>query len=97
MQENIKLNLGYASKPIEGYIDDEAIKNQHWFGTYSYSVDNRWNYLISSIFGPQNSEGQFHKNAYTNPKIKAMMKYLNFDIVEISRFNWKEVLICQNL
>ncbi|EDZ62393.1 hypothetical protein SMGD1_0504 [Sulfurimonas gotlandica GD1] len=70
--------------------DDEAIDNQHWFGNNSYSFGNRWGYLTASIFGPQNSEGQFHKNAYTEAKIKAMMKYLGFEVVEISRFNWKE-------
>ena len=37
--------------------DDEAIKNEHWFGQYSYSLDNRWGYLAAIIYGPQNSEG----------------------------------------
>lgn len=69
--------------------DDEAIAKQHWFGNNSYSFENRWGYLTASIFGPQNSEGQFHKNAYTEAKIKAIMKYLDFSIVEISRFRWK--------
>ena len=69
--------------------DDEAIARQHWFGQYSYSVDHRWGYLTASIFGPQNSEGQFHKNCYTEKKIRAMMGFLDFDIAELSFFNWK--------
>ena len=70
--------------------DDKAIKEEHWFGQYSYSMDNRWGYLTASIFGPQNGEGQFHKNAYTESKIKAICKKLNFNKPEIERFYWKE-------
>lgn len=69
--------------------DDQAIKDCHWFGTYEYNFNNRWGYLMASIFGPQNSEGQFHKNAYTEGKIRAMMKFLGYEIVELNRFLWK--------
>jgi len=70
--------------------DDEAIAKQHWFGEYSYSTKNRWGYLTASLFGPQNGEGQFHKNCYTEGKIRKMMDYLGFEIVELSFFKWKE-------
>lgn len=70
--------------------DDEAIAKQHWFGQYSYSTDNRWGYLTASLFGPQNSEGQFHKNCYTEKKIRKMLAFLGFDIEELSFFKWKE-------
>jgi|TARA_R110000824_G_scaffold43928_6_gene128209 predicted SAM-dependent methyltransferase len=69
--------------------DDEAIKQQHWFGQYSYSTDNRWGYLTAAIFGPQNGEGQFHKNAYTESKIRNLCNKIDFKIVELSRFQWK--------
>lgn len=69
--------------------DNEAIKLKHWFGTYSYGFDNRWGYLMASIFGPQNSEGQFHKNAYTEGKFIAIFNKLGFSNYEISRFRWK--------
>ena len=69
--------------------DEEAIKQQHWFGQYSYSTDSRWGYLTAAIFGPQNSLGQFHKNAYTIPKIKAVCKKLNFNEPQIENFLWK--------
>ncbi len=69
--------------------DDEAIAKQHWFGNYSYSTDNRWGYLMAMIFGSQNGEGQYHLNAYTPAKIKAMMKKLEFEVLEISEFLWK--------
>ncbi len=71
-------------------IDDEAIKQEHWFGTYSYATDNRWGYLTAMIFGSQNGKGQYHKNCYTITKIKAILKRLNFEEIEISQFRWKD-------
>ena len=70
--------------------DPEAIAQEHWFGQYSYSTDNRWGYLMAMIFGSQNGEGQFHKNCYTVPKIRAILKHLSFEEVEISQYRWKE-------
>jgi SAM-dependent methyltransferase len=69
--------------------DDEAIRQEHWFGQYSYSTANKWGYLTASIFGAENSPGQFHKNCYTEPKIRAILEYLDFEVVEISRYMWK--------
>tara|TARA_R110002020_G_scaffold437478_2_gene647724 strand:- start:320 stop:931 length:612 start_codon:yes stop_codon:yes gene_type:complete len=69
--------------------DDEAIEQEHWFGNYSYSTDNRWGYLTASLFGTQNGEGQFHKNAYTAGKIKAICKKLSFSEPSIETFRWK--------
>lgn len=69
--------------------DPDAIAQNHWFGTYTYGTENRWGYLIASIFGPQNSDGQFHKNAFTKAKIISIMNLLEFDVVEISTFLWK--------
>ena len=69
--------------------DEEAIRSQHWFGQYSYSTKSRWGYLTASIFGPQNSPGQFHKNCYTEGKIRAMLAKLGFSIDELTRSLWK--------
>ena len=69
--------------------DDEAIKQNHWFGHYSYSAESRWGWLITCIFGPQNGVGQFHKNAYTESKIRSMCNKINFKIVSLDRFLWK--------
>lgn len=69
--------------------DPEAISKNHWFGQYSYAMDNRWGYLTASIFGPQNIPGQFHKNCYTKGKIKAILRHLDFIEEEISTFCWK--------
>ncbi len=69
--------------------DPEAISQKHWFGNYSYSRKNRWGYLTATIFGPQHGQGQFHKNCYTEGKVRAMLKYLGFVEVEISRDRWK--------
>jgi predicted SAM-dependent methyltransferase len=69
--------------------DDDAIRQEHWFGTYSYAMDNRWGYLTAMIYGPQNGDGQFHRNCYTEKKLRAICKHLGFGDVEISRFLWK--------
>lgn len=69
--------------------DDEAISNEHWFGQYSYSTKNRWGYLTAMIFGSQKGEGQFHKNCYTIPKIRAILKHLELEEVDISEILWK--------
>jgi predicted SAM-dependent methyltransferase len=69
--------------------DQEAINQKHWFGTYTYDFENRWGYLMASIFGPQNSEGQFHKNAYTENKIKKVMQKIDFEIIKMENYFWK--------
>ena len=69
--------------------DEDAIRQQHWFGQYSYSTDTRWGYLSAMIFGSQNGQGQFHKNCYTIPKIKAMLASMNFEIIELTESLWK--------
>ncbi len=69
--------------------DDEAIRQQHWFGQYSYSTDNRWGYLMAMIFGSQNGPGQFHTNCYTEPKIRAILKHLGLEVKDLSRNRWK--------
>tara|TARA_R110000868_G_scaffold18531_9_gene81356 strand:+ start:3985 stop:4593 length:609 start_codon:yes stop_codon:yes gene_type:complete len=70
--------------------DEEAIRKEHWFGNNSYSTENKWGYLTACIFGTQNGEGQFHKNAYTENKILGICKKLNFSEPKITRFIWKE-------
>jgi predicted SAM-dependent methyltransferase len=69
--------------------DPEAIASQHWFGQYSYSAENRWGYLSAMIFGSQNGKGQFHRNCYSVAKIKAILKRLELEEIEISHFRWK--------
>jgi predicted SAM-dependent methyltransferase len=69
--------------------DDEAIRTKHWFGVGSYSLKHRWGYLTASIFGSQHGEGQFHKNAYTEKKIRAILRRIGFGQVHVKRFRWK--------
>lgn len=89
-EEIVKIWLAAADDWKDFYRnDDEAIVQNHWFGQYSYSTRNRWGYLCAMIFGSQNGEGQFHKNCYTIPKIKAILKRLEFQVVEISQYQWK--------
>lgn len=67
----------------------EDIKKDHWFGTYSYNYENRWGYIVATFYGSQNGAGQFHKNAYSEGKIKKMMDKLGFGQVTVKKFLWK--------
>jgi predicted SAM-dependent methyltransferase len=68
--------------------DDEAIKSEHWFGTYEYSYKNKWGYLLACIFGSQNGDGQYHKNCYTTNKLLKIFKKLDFDVTHQSFYQW---------
>jgi SAM-dependent methyltransferase len=72
------------------YKDDrESIMNNHWFGTYTYSPNNRWGYLTATLFGSQNGSGQFHTNCYSEAKLRAICSRLNLRVESIERFQWK--------
>lgn len=89
-EETVRLWLNAKDEWKDFYRNDpEAIASQHWFGQYSYSTESRWGYLTASIFGPQNSEGQFHKNCYTIPKIRAILDRVGLEELEISHYRWK--------
>lgn len=89
-EDTVKLWLAAKDEWKDFFRNDpEAIAQQHWFGQYSYSTKSRWGYLTASIFGPQNSPGQFHKNCYTVSKIRAILSHLNFKEEEISYYRWK--------
>ena len=70
-------------------LDEEAINQKHWFGTYTYEPKNRWGYLAAMIYGSQHGEGQFHQNCYTAPKIRAMLTKLGFSDTNVTEFQWK--------
>lgn len=89
-EETVRLWLNAKDEWKDFFRNDpEAIAQQHWFGQYSYSTESRWGYLTASIFGPQNAEGQFHKNCYTVPKIRAILRRLDLEEIEISNYRWK--------
>ena len=69
--------------------DDEAIRQEHWFGTYSAAMDNRWGYLITTFFGNQNGRGMYHRNAYSEGKVRAIARRLGFTVATCRRFRWK--------
>lgn len=69
--------------------DTEAILNNHWFGTGTYKPVNRWGYLTATLYGSQNGGGQFHLNCYTEAKLRAICKRLNFEVLTVDKFQWK--------
>ena len=70
--------------------DDEAIKKNFWFGTYTYKPLNKWGYLTATLFGSQNGKGQYHKNCYTEKKLLAICNKLNFKVLKLEKFRWKK-------
>lgn len=68
---------------------DDAIKAEHWFGTYSYDYKSRWGYIMATFYGSQNGPGQYHKNGYSKNKIKKMLSKIGFRNVECSSFRWR--------
>ena len=52
------------------------------------ALDQRWGILQTMFFGNQNGQGQFHRSAYTEGKLRALTKRLGFaDIAVIRLFN----------
>jgi predicted SAM-dependent methyltransferase len=80
-----------AKDDWQGFFSDdrEDIQKNHWFGTYTYDYSNRWGYIIATFYGSQNGVGQFHKNCYSEGKIRKMMQFLGFEVVDIQQFLWK--------
>ena len=69
--------------------DTEAIKNNFWFGTYTYKPSNRWGYLTATFYGSQNGKGQYHKNCYSKNKLRAICKKMGFKVLSLNNFRWK--------
>ena len=70
--------------------DLESIKSEHWFGNFSYTLDNRWGYMTAIIYGSQNGVGQFHKNCYSEQKLKSIVDHFRFSSMTFERFFWKD-------
>lgn len=49
----------------------------HYFGN-GIEPNNRWGILTTHIWGNQNGDGQFHKNGYTEEKLRAIGSILGF-------------------
>ncbi len=69
--------------------DSDAIESEHWFGTNTYKPINRWGYLTTNLYGSQNGERQYHKNCYTEDKLRAICRKLGLQVESIEHFQWK--------
>ena len=70
-----------------GFRDDA-----HWFGQYKKDFTSRWGYLTATLFGHQNGKGQFHRNAYTEGKLRAIFDKLGLEVIELTRNTHKDGL-----
>lgn len=55
----------------------------HYFGR-GRAFDQRWGIITTMLFGNQNGPGQFHKNGYTEGKLRAIAKLLGFSGLKIA-------------
>jgi len=89
-EETCKAWLSAKDDWQDFYDDSEkAIINQHWFGTYSYGYESRWGYIMATFYGSQNGTGQYHKNGYSEGKIRKMLNKVGFDVEYVEKFRWK--------
>jgi predicted SAM-dependent methyltransferase len=49
------------------------------------ALDQRWGILQTMFFGNQNGSGQFHKTAYTEAKLSAIARRLDFASISVER------------
>jgi predicted SAM-dependent methyltransferase len=49
------------------------------------ALDQRWGILQTMFFGNQNGVGQFHRSAYTEGKLRALARHLEFQAIAIER------------
>ena len=86
----VKIWLKLKDNWLDFYrVDNKAIKEKHWFGTYTYDYKNRWGYIIASIFGSQNGDGQYHKNCYTKKKLISICKFFNLKVILTKNYKWQ--------
>lgn len=48
-------------------------------------LDQRWGILQTMFFGNQNGEGQFHRSAYTECKLRALARHTGFAAISVER------------
>lgn len=71
---------------------DETQK-EDWFGQGGRNMNTKWGYLLATFFGNQSSEFQYHKNAYTIPKMKRICELINFEVIFAGSIGrWKNSL-----
>lgn len=64
-------------------------KNNDYFG-YGLDYNQRWGVLIAHIYGNQAHPGQYHKNGYTEQKIKNILNHYQYSKYEITKFNYEK-------
>tara|TARA_Y100000588_G_scaffold374852_1_gene450486 strand:- start:339 stop:881 length:543 start_codon:yes stop_codon:yes gene_type:complete len=60
----------------------------HYFGN-GRDVGQRWSILTTMFFGNQNGAGQYHKTAYTEPKIRAIADSLGMTVIDVKTYDNK--------
>ena len=80
-------------KAEDNFVDFyKTSQEEHWFGQGNRNIDNKWGYLTAHVFGNQNGQYQFHKNAYTVKKVMKILNMLGF-YYKIEFVNFKDTEI----
>ncbi len=58
-----------------------------YFGN-GYNINERWSVLAAHFFGNQSTDGQYHKNMYTEKKLYKILESYNYDKIFIEKFNY---------
>jgi predicted SAM-dependent methyltransferase len=88
--ELVKMWLNAEDNFKDFWKDDEK---EHWFGQGNRNMDTKWGYLVTTFFGNQSAQFQYHKTAYTIGKMKKICEIINFEPVFIgSSGRWKGYL-----
>lgn len=59
--------------------------DSHYFGG-RYDKGRKWSFLVASLFGHQDGEGQFHHNGYTEEKLNDIARLAGFSGVIVTPY-----------
>ena len=69
----------------DDWIKFYELKDDDYFG-HSLDMNHKHSVLAAHIFGNQSTEGNFHKNYYTEKKIYRILEHYNYKNIVVERF-----------
>lgn len=57
--------------------------------------ESKWGVLLTWIFGSQSRPGLYHLNAYSEKKLKGILEYFHFEILQFDRFADRDAMSLQ--
>ncbi len=69
----------------DDWQDFYVVGHQDHYAGCGRALDQRWGILQTMFFGNQNGAGQFHRSAYTEGKLRALARHLEFQSISIEK------------